>query len=98
MATYVEQGAAAPTGVHPAVLSYHGVVVYTLTSGANGTQLTGTGEYIIINSDTSGWLHVSDSANTDKAASTKTHRITADVQRDIGGVRKGMWVSFLADA
>lgn len=97
MATYVEQGLIAPT-VAGTVFQFSPTVVYSLTSAANGTELTGSGDTLVINSDAAGWLHVSTTEATDKAASAKTHRILADVPRDIGGVAKGMFVSFLADS
>lgn len=94
MATYVEQGRT----TNDDALSFSGVVVYSLTSAADGTVLTGTGDALVVSSDAAGWLHVSTTANTDKAASTKTHRVIANNQRQIGGVMKGMFISFLADA
>lgn len=97
MATYVEQGSLTPS-VEKQVLGHAGAVVYSLTSGANGTELTGTGDVMAITADGAGWLHVSTTVATDKAAAAKTHRILANVRREIGGVAKGMFVSFLADA
>lgn len=96
MTAYVEQVTYAPTN-EKQVAGYHGAAVYDLTSGANGTELTGTGSVCVISSDATGWFHVSDTVNTDKAASTKTHRVVANVPRVIGGVRKGMFISFLDD-
>lgn len=96
MATYVEQGFASPDAGMTA-LSHSGVVVYSLTSAADGTELTGTGDVLIINSDAAGWFHVSITDGTDKAASTKTHRVLANLPREIGGVMKGRFISFLAD-
>lgn len=97
MATYVEQGHYAPS-LEKHVISRAGAVAYELTSGENGDELTGTGDVLVVNSSSAGWLHVSTTAATDKAAAVKTHRIIANVPRDIGGVGKGMFVSFLADA
>lgn len=96
MATYLEQVHLAPN-VEKTLASCNNAVAYELTSAADGTQLTGTGEVIVVSSDASGWLHVSASAATDKAAATKTHWIEAGIRREIGGVLKGYFVSFLAD-
>jgi hypothetical protein len=95
MAIYVEQGTYAPTN-RPRVFSCDSVQGYTLTSGANGTLLTGTGDVLEINSDVAGWFYVSSTANTDIAAANKNHRINAGIPRNIGAVRKGQWISFLA--
>lgn len=94
MATYVEQGMTAPGGD----FAHYGAVVYSLTSAANGTALTGTGDALLVSSDASGWFHVSTTVNTDKAGASKTHRIIASQPRKIGGVMKGMFISFLQDA
>ena len=96
MATYVEQVGFAPTK-EKQLASIDGAVTYTLTSAADGVPLTGTGEALVIFSDESGWLHVSADSATDKAAATKTHRILSGGSRDLGGVRQGLWISFLAD-
>lgn len=93
MATFVEQGRTVDEGG----MLFADAVVYTLTSGQNGTALTGTGDTIMVSSDAAGWVHVSTGANTDKAASGKTHRILANSQRMIGGVMKGMFISFFAE-
>lgn len=97
MATYAVQGRWAPSA-SPMLMHHAGTVRYTLTSAADGTALTGTGDLICIYSDVSGWFHVSTTDGTDKAASTKSHRILADVVNPLGGVEKGMYISFLADA
>ena len=97
MATFVEQGTYAPTR-EKQVLSHAGVVVYTLVSGENGDELTGSGDVLVINSSSAGWIHVSTTVATDKAATVKTHRILADLPLTIGGVMKGMFVSFFAEA
>lgn len=97
MATYVTQGRWAPDG---RIMCHHhqGAVSYELTSAADGTLMTGTGDLLVVNSDTSGWLHVSTTDGTDKAASLKTHRVTANILLPVAGVLKGTFVSFLADA
>lgn len=97
MATYVMQGQSVPTD-NPVVLGATGIVVYSLTSAANGTALTGTGDRIGVMSDSAGWLHVSTTAATDKAAVSKSHRVLATTRLELGGVAKGMFVSFLADS
>ena len=97
MATYIEQGTYAPTA-DKQVMSCAGAIAYTLTSGADGTALTGTGDIVFVSSDESGWLHISSTAGTDKAAAGKTFRILAGLPRPIGGVGKGMFVSFLQAA
>lgn len=96
MATYVEQVHTAPTG-EGEFISFAGAVVYSLTSGANGTVLTGSGDTLHVTAETAGWLHVSATAATDKAASTKTHRFASGSTRVIAGVAGGNWVSFLED-
>lgn len=96
MATYAVQGNGAPTGSVVAMAAT-GCVVYTLTSAADPTELTGAGDYLVVSSDTAGWLHVSSSSST-KAASTRTHRVMANLPVTLGGVRKGLYVSFLADS
>jgi hypothetical protein len=97
MATFVEQGHYAPT-FEKQVFSAIGAVVYTLTSGANGTALTGSGDVMVVTSSEAGWIHVSTTVNTDKAATVKTHRVLANIPRQIGGVMKGNFVSFFAEA
>lgn len=98
MACYVEQGVASPTA-HAQALGAN-PVVYSLTSGEDGTELTGYGYLLIVTADTDGWFHVASAADgaSDKAAATKTHRILTGVARSIGDVGKGMFISFLADA
>jgi len=97
MATNVVQGHIQPLP-YGVVMGATGAVAYELTSGENGTELTGTGDALYISSDASGWLHISDTAASDKAANKKTHRVLADIQLTLGAVRKGWFVSFLADA
>jgi hypothetical protein len=96
MATFIIQGIWAPTS-RPMCMHAVDAVAYELTSAANGTALTGSGDVLVVQSSTSGWLHVSTTVDTDKAASLKTHRIIADQVYPIGGVGKGQFVSFLAD-
>lgn len=97
MATYVEQLHLTRSGEGD-IPSFAGAVVYSLTSAANGTALTGTGDALYVTAESAGWLHISTSAATDKAAATKTHRFAANATRLIGGVVKGMWISFLEDS
>lgn len=97
MAVYAEQGNSAPID-DPVGLSARDVVVYTLTTGANGTALTGSGQVLVVSSDADGFFHVSTTVNTDKAAAGKTHRVFADAPRIIAGVSKGDFISFLNDA
>jgi hypothetical protein len=83
------------------VMGATGAVAYTLTSGADGTELTGTGDAIIVTSDTAGWFHVATHGDgaSDKADDEKTHRVSADgAPTTVGAVLKGMYISFLADA
>ncbi|MGN6768491.1 MAG: hypothetical protein ACTHJQ_01390 [Rhizobiaceae bacterium] len=96
MATSVVQGHIQPIP-YGVVMGATGAVAYDLTSAADGAELTGTGDALIVSSDAAGWLHVSDSAASDKAADKKTHRILANVQLTLGAVRKGWFISFLAD-
>lgn len=70
MATYVEQVHFAPN-VEKTLASCNNAVAYELTSGADGTELTGSGEVIVVSSDASGWLHVSATAATDKQRQPK---------------------------
>lgn len=95
MSTYAVQSDGAPTG-SVVTVSALGAVAYELTSGASGTELTGVGSYLVITSDTAGWAHVGTS-DTDVADDTKTHRVLANLPLSLGGVRKGLYVSFLAD-
>lgn len=97
MACYVELAMTTPNGGGYAVLSAFGSTALTLTSGAAGTTLVGSGETLVVNSDLSGWIHVSNTVNTDKAAVGKTRRIIANIPNALGGVGAGMFVSFLAD-
>ena len=95
MACFVEQVTYAPTR-EKQLASHDGVVVYSLTSGADGDQLTGTGEVCVVNSDAAGWFRVSNAAAT-KAAVQTNHRVLANVTREIGGVKQGDYISFLND-
>ena len=97
MACFIEQGAVLPTQSGN-VFSATGPVAIELTSGSNGTQLSGSADTIVVSSDVDGWIHVSRTAATDKAAAGKTRRILAGTMRPLGGVGAGVWVSFLADA
>lgn len=97
MACYIELGVV-PAAAGGQVFSALGSPAIELTSGANGTQITGSADAMVVTSDKSGWLHVSETGATDKAAVGKTRRITANIPRDLGGIGGGMWVSFLADA
>ncbi len=82
MPAYVEQGFYAPTA-EKQVFASHDCVSYTLTSAADGTLLTGTGDVLVITSDANGYFYVSQSA-TDKAAVGKIHRIASGIRREIG--------------
>ena|SRR5690242_17954190 len=99
MATYAVQGQIQPLP-YGIAMAAPGAVAYTLTSADDGTELTGTGDGLVISSDASGWFHVASSADgaTDKAGANKTHRVTANVPASVVGVLQGMFVSFLADA
>jgi len=97
MATSVVQGQIQPLP-YGIVMGATGAVAYDLTSAADGTELTGTGDALVISSDAAGWLHVSETVATDKAADKKTHRVLANVQLTLGAVRMGWFISFLADA
>jgi hypothetical protein len=96
MATYVVQGHSAPTS-RAFVMAATGAVVYSLTSAADGTELTGSGDMLSVIAEGAGWLHISTTVATDKAAAQKTHRVLANARLDLGGVVAGQFISFLAD-
>lgn len=96
MAAHVEQVHLAPS-LEKGVTSCQGVVTYTLTSGEDGTALTGTGDVCAVTPGTSGYFRVSDATGT-KAAAATHHRCIANVTRLIGGVKKGDFISFLEDS
>lgn len=99
MTTNVVQGHIQPLP-YGIVMGATGAVAYDLTSAADGTELTGTGDALVISSSAAGWLHVashSDGASV-KAADKKTHRVLANVPLTLGAVLKGMYISFLADS
>jgi hypothetical protein len=97
MATSVVQGQIQPMP-YGVVMGATGAVAYDLTSAADGIELTGTGDALIVSSDAAGWLHVSTTGASDKAADKKTHRVLANVPLTLGAALKGMYISFLADA
>lgn len=96
MTTNVVQGHIQPMP-YGVVMGATGAVAYDLTSAADGTELTGTGDALIISSDAAGWLHVSTAGASDKAADKKTHRVLANTPLTLGAARKGWFISFLAD-
>lgn len=96
MTAHVEQVHLAPS-LEKEVASCQGVVTYTLTSAANGTELTGTGDVCVVTPAASGYFRVSDATGT-KAAAATHHRCIANVPRLIGGVKKGDFISYLDDA
>ena len=95
MTCHVEQGVRVSRDTD--AISQHGVVTYTLTTGENGTALTGTGDTCVFTAATSGYVRVSGAAAT-KAAAATNHRVIANVARTIVGVAKGDFVSYLADS
>lgn len=93
MACFIEMGHSSARGF-PAM----GPKPLKLKSGAFGVKLEGSFDAMIVVSDESGWLHVSNGTHKDKAGVGKSRRIMAGVPRELSGVGGDLYVSFIADS